>query len=76
MHLVSSMAYVGAEPWHGLGNRLAPKQSLEVWRRAAGMNGVSKKPKCASSLLAAAISVQFTRPPNRKCCTVRTPRRR
>lgn len=38
MHLVQTMAYVGAEPWHGLGNRLAPKQPLEVWRRAAGMD--------------------------------------
>ncbi|WP_048989151.1 DUF932 domain-containing protein [Burkholderia cenocepacia] len=38
MHLVQSMAYVGAEPWHGLGNKLAPKQPLEVWARAAGMD--------------------------------------
>lgn len=38
MHLVQSMAYVGAEPWHGLGNKLAPKQPLEVWAKAAGMD--------------------------------------
>lgn len=38
MHLVQSMAYVGATPWHGLGNRLAPKQSLDVWAKAAGMD--------------------------------------
>lgn len=38
MYLVQSMAYVGATPWHGLGNRLAPKQSLDVWAKAAGMN--------------------------------------
>ncbi|ARK82641.1 hypothetical protein BOC40_01490 [Burkholderia pseudomallei] len=38
MHLVQNMAYVGATPWHGLGNQLAPKQPLEVWARAAGMN--------------------------------------
>jgi phage/plasmid-like protein (TIGR03299 family) len=38
MHFVSNMAYVGAEPWHGLGNKLAPKQPLEVWAQAAGMN--------------------------------------
>lgn len=37
-HLVSNMAYVGAEPWHGLGNRLPPKQSIEVWQRSAGMD--------------------------------------
>lgn len=38
MHLVQNMAYVGATPWHGLGNQLAPKQPVEVWARAAGMN--------------------------------------
>lgn len=38
MHLVQNMAYVGATSWHGLGNQLAPKQPLEVWARAAGMN--------------------------------------
>jgi len=38
VHLVQTMAYVNQEPWHGLGNKLAPKQPLEVWARAAGMN--------------------------------------
>ncbi|KGW25254.1 DUF932 domain-containing protein [Burkholderia pseudomallei] len=38
MHLVQSMAYVGQEPWHGLGSKLAPRQPLEVWARAAGMD--------------------------------------
>lgn len=38
MHLVQTMACVGAEPWHGLGNKLAPKQPLDVWARAAGMD--------------------------------------
>ncbi|HDR9105132.1 TPA: DUF932 domain-containing protein [Burkholderia vietnamiensis] len=38
MHLVQTMAYAGEEPWHGLGSRLAPKQPLEVWGRAAGMD--------------------------------------
>ena len=38
MHLVQSMAYVGQEPWHGLGSKLARKQPLEVWARAAGMD--------------------------------------
>jgi phage/plasmid-like protein (TIGR03299 family) len=37
-HLLESMAYVGATPWHGLGNRLTPRQSLEVWSRQAGMD--------------------------------------
>lgn len=38
MHLVQSMAYVNETPWHGLGNRLAPKQPIEVWAKQAGMN--------------------------------------
>lgn len=38
MHLVSSMAYQGQQPWHGLGNRLAPKQSIDTWTRAAGLD--------------------------------------
>ncbi|MBN9407511.1 MAG: DUF932 domain-containing protein [Burkholderiales bacterium] len=38
MHLVQTMAYANETPWHGLGNRLAPKQSLEVWTRSAGMD--------------------------------------
>ncbi|WAL81848.1 DUF932 domain-containing protein [Pandoraea sp. XJJ-1] len=38
MHLVQSMAYTGAEPWHGLGNQLAPHQPLEVWAQQAGMD--------------------------------------
>jgi phage/plasmid-like protein (TIGR03299 family) len=32
------MAYVGAEPWHGLGNHLPQKQSIETWQKAAGMD--------------------------------------
>lgn len=37
-HEVSSMAYVGDTPWHGLGQSLPTKQSLDVWAEAAGMN--------------------------------------
>ncbi|RDU94936.1 DUF932 domain-containing protein [Trinickia dinghuensis] len=38
MHLVQTMAYVDAEPWHGLGNKLAPNQPIELWAERAGMN--------------------------------------
>lgn len=38
MHLVQSMAYTGQQPWHGLGNELAPNQPIEVWAERAGMN--------------------------------------
>ena len=37
-HLLEQMAYVGETPWHGLGNLLPPKQSLEVWQKQAGMD--------------------------------------
>lgn len=37
-HLLESMAYVGQTPWHELGNKLPPKQPIEVWADKAGMN--------------------------------------
>jgi phage/plasmid-like protein (TIGR03299 family) len=37
-HLVQQMAYVGQTPWHGLGNQLPAKQSLDVWAEKAGMD--------------------------------------
>ena len=37
-HLVETMAYAGATPWHGLGNNLPQKQPIEVWQREAGMD--------------------------------------
>lgn len=36
-HEVQTMAYVDAEPWHGLGNRLPANQPIEVWQQQAGM---------------------------------------
>lgn len=38
MHLVETMAYAGEKPWHGLGNKLAPQQPIELWRQQAGMD--------------------------------------
>jgi phage/plasmid-like protein (TIGR03299 family) len=38
MHLVETMAYAGEKPWHGLGNKLAPQQSIETWKKQAGMD--------------------------------------
>jgi phage/plasmid-like protein (TIGR03299 family) len=43
MHLVQTMAYVGQQPWHGLGNPLTPGQPLEVWQREAGMDWTIEK---------------------------------
>nr|WP_314558001.1 DUF932 domain-containing protein [uncultured Pseudomonas sp.] len=37
-HLVDTMAYAGATPWHGLGTQLTQKQPIEVWQREAGMD--------------------------------------
>jgi phage/plasmid-like protein (TIGR03299 family) len=38
MHLVETMAYAGETPWHGLGNKLAPQQSIDTWKQQAGMD--------------------------------------
>jgi len=38
MHQVETMAYAGAKPWHGLGNKLQPNQSIDDWKQSAGMN--------------------------------------
>lgn len=37
-HLIETMAFAGATPWHGLGNELSPKQPLDIWAKQAGMN--------------------------------------
>ena len=37
-HEVQTMAYVEAEPWHGLGNRLPANQPIEIWQQQAGMD--------------------------------------
>ena len=37
-HEIESMAYVGATPWHGLGNPLTPHRPIDVWINEAGMN--------------------------------------
>lgn len=34
----ASMAYVGATPWHGLGQKLTEGATIEQWIREAGMN--------------------------------------
>ena len=38
MHLVETMAYTRERPWHGLGNKLAEKQPIDVWKTQAGMD--------------------------------------
>jgi len=34
----ASMAYVGDEPWHGLGQKLSPSMPLETWAHEAGLD--------------------------------------
>ena len=38
MHLVETMAYAGQKPWHGLGNKLPADQSIDTWKKSAGMD--------------------------------------
>ena len=38
MHLVQTMAYIGEKPWHGLGNKLATQEPIDVWKEQAGMD--------------------------------------
>ena len=37
-HEISSIAYTGATPWHGLGNHLSEHQPLQIWLKEAGMD--------------------------------------
>lgn len=37
-HLVQTMAYTGATPWHTLGNQLPAKQPINIWAKEAGMD--------------------------------------
>jgi phage/plasmid-like protein (TIGR03299 family) len=37
-HLVETMAYINAVPWHGIGNRLCTKQPIEVWAQQSGIS--------------------------------------
>ena len=37
-HEISSIAYTGATPWHGLGNHLSEHQPIQVWLKEAGMD--------------------------------------
>lgn len=46
-HYVSSMAYVGETPWHGLGSSLPSGQPIEVWVDKAGMDWqIKQAPVC------------------------------
>lgn len=75
-HLIQQMAYVGAEPWHGLGNRLPAKQPLEIWQKEAGMNWQIKESPVrfmADSIGSLGSIHSF---PSKKSCTAQTPRKR
>jgi len=39
----AAIAYVGETPWHKLGQRLQPGQSIDAWRKAAGLDYEVKK---------------------------------
>ena len=37
-HEITSMAFTGATPWHGLGNHLTEQQPIQIWLKEAGMD--------------------------------------
>lgn len=39
----AEIAYAGAEPWHGLGQRLSPDADIDVWAEQAGLNWEVKR---------------------------------
>lgn len=41
----TEMAYVGAKPWHGLGNQLEAGATIETWITAAGMDWKIRRAK-------------------------------
>jgi len=42
-----AMAYVGQEPWHGLGKKLKPDASIEEWTKAARLDWeILREPVC------------------------------
>lgn len=44
-HEIEQMAYVGAVPWHGLGNVLTQDSTIDEWTVQAGLDwGVTKRP--------------------------------
>lgn len=39
----AGIAYIGDEPWHGLGQRLTPGASLDIWQCEAGLDWEAKR---------------------------------
>jgi phage/plasmid-like protein (TIGR03299 family) len=57
-HLVESMAYVDATPWHGLGHQLPVNQTIEVWQQSAGMDWSIKETEVLYSVANTGLHVK------------------
>lgn len=57
-HEIHSIAYVGAEPWHGLGNALPKNQPIEVWQQCAGMDWSIRETEVLYSVAAEGLHVK------------------
>jgi len=57
-HLVESMAYVDATPWHGLGHQLPVNQPIEVWQQSAGMDWSIKETEVLYSVANTGLHVK------------------
>lgn len=60
-HLVENMAYVGQEPWHGLGSHLPKNQPIEVWQKSAGMDWQIRETEVLYSVASEGVNLR----PNR-----------
>ncbi len=69
-HLVETMAYVGATPWHGLGKQLTLNQPIEVWAQQAGRDSPNVVRECLPALLEVSSGGCFWAPealPTKRC---------
>jgi len=57
-HLIDTMAYTGQTPWHGLGNILPAKQSLDIWLKAAGMEWTIEQSDVMFNVAADALHIR------------------
>lgn len=51
------IAYVGATPWHGLGTKLVPDMSIDVWAKAANLDWTANRVEAFANVNGKLVSV-------------------